>query len=296
MATLKEYLKEKKQVVEKTIDEYLSEITYPVQIAEGMKYAVLNGGKRIRPILLLMILDLLGKDEKLGLPSGVALEMIHSYSLVHDDLPALDNDDYRRGKLTTHKKFGEAEGILIGDALLTHAFNVLTAKNSDISAEKIVEIVRLMSDYAGVNGMIGGQMIDIESEGKQISMETLKYIHRNKTGKLLKIPVEIGCILAEVSKETREKLEEYADCIGLAFQIKDDILDIEGDFEKLGKPIGSDIECGKSTYPSLIGMVESKKLLDEIVEKAKNIIKENFGAERGQILIELADFIKNREN
>ena len=133
---LKEYLKEKKSLVEKTIDEYLSEFKYPVQIAEGMKYAVLNGGKRIRPILILMVLDLLGKDEKLGLPSGAALEMIHSYSLVHDDLPALDNDDYRRGKLTTHKKFGEAEGILIGDALLTHAFNVLTEKNKDISGRK----------------------------------------------------------------------------------------------------------------------------------------------------------------
>lgn len=293
---LKEYLKEKKILVENTINEYLSEFTYPVQIAEGMKYAVLNGGKRIRPILVLMVLDLLGKDEKLGLPSGAALEMIHSYSLVHDDLPALDNDDYRRGKLTTHKKFGEAEGILIGDALLTHAFNVLTEKNKDISAEKIVEIVKLTSSYAGINGMIGGQMIDIESEGKKVSMETLKYIHKNKTGKLLRLPVEMGCIVGDASKEIREKLEEYADLIGLAFQIKDDILDVEGDFEKLGKPIGSDAESEKSTYPSMIGMAESKKLLDEITEKAKNIIADNFSEERGKILIELADFIKNREN
>ncbi len=293
---LKEYLKEKKVLVENTINEYLSEFTYPVQIAEGMKYAVLNGGKRIRPILVLMVLDLLGKDEKLGLPSGAALEMIHSYSLVHDDLPALDNDDYRRGKLTTHKKFGEAEGILIGDALLTHAFNVLTEKNKDISAEKIVEIVKLTSSYAGINGMIGGQMIDIESEGKKVSMETLKYIHKNKTGKLLRLPVEMGCIVGDASKEIREKLEEYADLIGLAFQIKDDILDVEGDFEKLGKPIGSDAESEKSTYPSMIGMAESKKLLDEITEKAKSIIADNFSEERGKILIELADFIKNREN
>ncbi len=293
---LKEYLKEKKVLVENIINEYLSEFTYPVQIAEGMKYAVLNGGKRIRPILVLMVLDLLGKDEKLGLPSGAALEMIHSYSLVHDDLPALDNDDYRRGKLTTHKKFGEAEGILIGDALLTHAFNVLTEKNKDISAEKIVEIVKLTSSYAGINGMIGGQMIDIESEGKKVSMETLKYIHKNKTGKLLRLPVEMGCIVGDASKEIREKLEEYADLIGLAFQIKDDILDVEGDFEKLGKPIGSDAESEKSTYPSMIGMAESKKLLDEITEKAKSIIADNFSEERGKILIELADFIKNREN
>ncbi|WP_300394118.1 polyprenyl synthetase family protein [Fusobacterium sp.] len=294
---LKEYLKEKKGIIEKTIDTYLGEFNYPVQIAEGMRYAVLNGGKRIRPVLVLMTLDLLGKDEKLGLPSGSALEMIHSYSLVHDDLPALDNDDYRRGKLTTHKKFGEAEGILIGDALLTHAFNILTEKNEGlISDKKIVEIVKLTSSYAGINGMIGGQMVDIESEGKKVDMETLKYIHKNKTGKLLRLPIEMGCIIGDASKEIRIKLEEYADLIGLAFQIKDDILDIEGDFEKLGKPIGSDAELEKSTYPALIGLEESKKLLDEIVEKAKNIIIENFSEERGKILIELADFIGKRDN
>lgn len=294
---LKEYLKEKKELIEKTIDSYLGEFSYPHVIAEGMRYAVLNGGKRIRPVLILMTLDILGKDEALGLPSGAALEMIHSYSLVHDDLPALDNDDYRRGKLTTHKKFGEAQGILIGDSLLTHAFNVLTEKNEGvISYEKIVEIVKLTSSYAGINGMIGGQTVDVESEGKKVDMETLKYIHKNKTGKLLKLPIEIGCVIGDASKEIREKLEEYADLIGLAFQIKDDILDVEGDFEKLGKPVGSDAELEKSTYPSLIGMEESKKLLDETLEKAKKIIADNFSEEKGKILIELADFIGKRDN
>ena len=294
---LKEYLKEKKELVEKTIDSYLGEFSYPHVIAEGMRYAVLNGGKRIRPVLILMTLDILGKDETLGLPSGAALEMIHSYSLVHDDLPALDNDDYRRGKLTTHKKFGEAEGILIGDSLLTHAFNVLTEKNEGvISDKKIVEIVKLTSSYAGIDGMIGGQTVDVESEGKKVDMETLKYIHKNKTGKLLRLPIEIGCVIGDASKEIREKLEEYADLIGLAFQIKDDILDVEGDFEKLGKPVGSDAELEKSTYPSLIGMEESKKLLDETLEKAKKIIADNFSEEKGKILIELADFIGKRDN
>ena len=294
---LKEYLKEKKELIEKTIDSYLGEFSYPHVIAEGMRYAVLNGGKRIRPVLILMTLDILGKDETLGLPSGAALEMIHSYSLVHDDLPALDNDDYRRGKLTTHKKFGEAEGILIGDSLLTHAFNVLTEKNEGvISDKKIVEIVKLTSSYAGINGMIGGQTVDVESEGKKVDMETLKYIHKNKTGKLLRLPIEIGCVIGDASKEIREKLEEYADLIGLAFQIKDDILDVEGDFEKLGKPVGSDAELEKSTYPSLIGMEESKKLLDETLEKAKEIIADNFSEEKGKILIELADFIGKRDN
>ena len=294
---LKNFLSEKKVFVEDSINLFLNELTYPTQIAEGMKYAVLNGGKRIRPILLLMILDLFEKDEKLGVPSAAALEMIHSYSLVHDDLPALDNDDYRRGKLTTHKKFGEAEGILIGDALLTHAFYILTEKNLNLlSPEKIVEIVRLTSSYAGINGMIGGQMIDIESENKKIDMETLKYIHKNKTGKLLRLPIEIGCVISEISKDIREKLEKFADLIGLAFQIKDDILDIEGDFETLGKPIGSDSELNKSTYPSLIGLDESKKLLQEIVDEAKNIIKENFSEEKGKMLIELTDYIAFRKN
>ena len=294
---LKNFLSEKKVFVEDSINLFLNELTYPTQIAEGMKYAVLNGGKRIRPILLLMILDLFDKDEKLGVPSAAALEMIHSYSLVHDDLPALDNDDYRRGKLTTHKKFGEAEGILIGDALLTHAFYILTEKNLGLlSPEKIVEIVRLTSSYAGINGMIGGQMIDIESENKKIDMETLKYIHKNKTGKLLRLPIEIGCVISDTSKDIREKLEKFADLIGLAFQIKDDILDIEGDFETLGKPIGSDAELNKSTYPSLIGLDESKKLLQEIVDEAKNIIKENFSEEKGKMLIELTDYIAFRKN
>lgn len=294
---LKDFLSEKKVFVENNINLFLNELTYPTQIAEGMRYAVLNGGKRIRPILLLMILDLFDKDEKLGVPSAAALEMIHSYSLVHDDLPALDNDDYRRGKLTTHKKFGEAEGILIGDALLTHAFYILTEKNLGLlSTEKIVEIVRLTSSYAGINGMIGGQMIDIESENKKIDMETLKYIHKNKTGKLLRLPIEIGCVISDAPKDIREKLEKFADLIGLAFQIKDDILDIEGDFETLGKPIGSDAELNKSTYPSLIGLDESKKLLEEIVDEAKNIIKENFSEEKGKMLIELTDYIAFRKN
>ena len=293
---LKPFLNEKKLFIEKNLDSFLSELSYPTQIAEGMKYAVLNGGKRIRPILLFMILDLFNKEEKYGVPCAAALEMIHSYSLVHDDLPALDNDDYRRGKLTTHKKFGEAEGILIGDALLTHAFYILTEKNLPLlSPEKIVEIVRLTSSYSGINGMIGGQMIDIESENKKIDMETLKYIHKNKTGKLLKLPIEIGCIICEAPKEIREKLEKYADLIGLAFQIKDDILDIEGDFETLGKPIGSDLELNKATYPALIGLNESKKLLEEIVEEAKNIIKENFSEDKGKLLIELTDYIAFRK-
>ncbi|MCF2640516.1 polyprenyl synthetase family protein [Fusobacterium varium] len=290
----KNYLDEHKKLIESSIDSYLAELTYPEVIAEGMKYAILNGGKRLRPILLFMTLDILGKDKTKGIASGVGIEMIHSYSLVHDDLPALDNDDFRRGKLTTHKKFGEAEGILIGDALLTHAFYILTARNSHLAPEQIVEIVKLTSSYAGINGMIGGQMMDIASEGKRIDMETLKYIHSNKTGKLIKLPVEIGCIIGEATTEEKETLIRFSELIGLAFQIKDDILDIEGDFLTLGKPVGSDQELEKSTYPALIGLNESKELLKNTIEEAKSILVERFGEEKSAILLKLADYIGNR--
>ena len=289
------YLKEKTDFFETELKKELQELSYPETIAKGMEYAVLNGGKRLRPFLLFATLDLLNEDISKGVKSAIALEMIHSYSLVHDDLPALDNDDYRRGKLTTHKVFGEAEGILIGDSLLTYAFYVLSQKNLEfLSSEHIVKIISKTSEYAGINGMIGGQMIDIESENRKIDLETLKYIHSHKTGKLIKLPIEIACIIANVEKDKREFLEEYADLIGIAFQVKDDILDVEGTFEELGKPVGSDVDLHKATYPSILGMEESKKILNNTVEKAKEIIKNNFGEEKGKILISLADFIKNR--
>ena len=289
------YLKEKTDFFETELKKELKELSYPETIAKGMEYAILNGGKRLRPFLLFATLELLNENIKRGVKSAIALEMIHSYSLVHDDLPALDNDDYRRGKLTTHKVFGEAEGILIGDSLLTYAFYVLSQKNLELlSSEQIVNIISKTSEYAGINGMIGGQMIDIESENKKIDLETLKYIHSHKTGKLIKLPIEIACIIANVEKDKKEVLEEYADLIGLAFQVKDDILDVEGTFEDLGKPVGSDVDLHKATYPSILGMEESKKILNDTVEKAKQIIKNRFGEEKGKILISLADFIKDR--
>ena len=289
------YLKEKTNFFETELKKELQELSYPETIAKGMEYAVLNGGKRLRPFLLFTTLELLNENINKGVKSAIALEMIHSYSLVHDDLPALDNDDYRRGKLTTHKVFGEAEGILIGDSLLTYAFYILSQKNLKfLSSEQIVNIISKTSEYAGINGMIGGQMIDIESENKKIDLETLKYIHSHKTGKLIKLPIEIACIIANVEKDKREILEEYADLIGIAFQVKDDILDVEGTFEELGKPVGSDIDLHKATYPSILGMEESKKILNDTVEKAKEIIKNKFGEKTGKILISLADFIKNR--
>ena len=278
------YLKEKTIFFENELKKELAELSYPETISKGMEYAILNGGKRLRPILLFITLELLGVDIKKGIKSAIALEMIHSYSLVHDDLPALDNDDYRRGKLTTHKVFGEAQGILIGDSLLTYAFYMLSQKNLNLlSAEQIVNIISKTAEYSGINGMIGGQIVDIESENKKIDFE------------LLKLPIEIACITANAEDNVKEVLEEYAELIGLAFQVKDDILDVEGTFEDLGKPIGSDEHLHKATYPSIFGMENSKEILNETVEKAKNIIRNKFGEDRGKILISLADFIKNRK-
>ncbi|MGL4902609.1 polyprenyl synthetase family protein [Cetobacterium sp.] len=292
---LKSHLKSKRELIDSKIEFYLNKLEYPSIIAEGMRYSVLNGGKRLRPILLLMVLELYGKDLKLGIPSAVAIELIHSYSLVHDDLPALDNDDYRRGKLTTHKKFGEAEAILIGDALLTHSFSIVADETEEVSAEKLLKIIGMISRYAGINGMIGGQMVDIQSEKKKVSLETLEYIHTNKTGKLLKLPVEIGAIISDATKEEYEALEKYSELIGLAFQIKDDILDIEGDFEKIGKPVGSDLELEKTTYPSIFGLEKSKEILKEVVQNAKKAL-EVFEKEKITMFIELADYIAFREN
>lgn len=292
---LKNYLKTKRELVDLSIEYQLNKLKYPDIIADGMRYSVLNGGKRLRPILLLMVLELFGKKIELGLPIAVAIEMIHSYSLVHDDLPALDNDDYRRGKLTTHKKFGEAEAILIGDALLTHSFSVVADETRDISSDKIVKIIGMISRYAGISGMIGGQIIDLESEKKKVSLETLKYIHENKTGKLIKLPIEIGAIISDATEEEYKALERYANGIGLAFQIKDDILDIEGDFEKIGKPVGSDLELEKTTYPSIFGVAKSKEILKEVISDAKKSLN-IFSKEKVQIFLELADYIGIREN
>lgn len=289
------YLNKKINFFEYELKKELEELNCPSTISDGMKYAILNGGKRLRPFLLFMVLELLEQDIKKGIMSAIAIEMIHSYSLVHDDLPALDNDDYRRGKLTTHKVFGEAEAILIGDSLLTHAFYILSKKNLQfLSFEQIGNIISKTSEYAGINGMVAGQMIDLESENKKIDLETLKYIHSHKTGKLIKLPIEIACIISNLESYKRQVLEDYGNLIGLAFQVKDDILDVEGTFVELGKTIGSDTNLGKATYPSILGIEKSKEILNETVEKAKEIIVNNFGKEKGQFLISFADFIKNR--
>lgn len=291
---MKDYLEKMQKKVEEKLLGYLEEINYPPVMKEGMNYALLNGGKRLRPILHYMTLELLGENQSKGDAIAAAIEMIHSYSLVHDDLPALDNDDYRRGKLTTHKVYGEANGILIGDALLTYAFYITSTKTKDVEAQKLVEILGLIGKYAGVEGMIGGQVVDIESEGKIVDLETLKYVHSHKTGRMIRLPIEAGAVIAGLQGEKKEALIKYADLIGLAFQIKDDLLDIEGTFEDIGKPVGSDLKLEKSTYPAIFGIDKTRELLNEAISEAKNLITDNF-PENNRYFLELADYIGNRK-
>ncbi len=287
---LKDYLSEKKRIIENNLLKSLDKYKYPERLSSGMKYAVMNGGKRIRPVIMYIICDLFEANYSQIEDVATALEFIHCYSLVHDDLPGMDNDIYRRGKLTTHIKFDEATAILVGDVLLTEAFNIIAA-SENITDENKVKVIGKLSEYAGFYGMIGGQYVDMESEGKKVEKETLKYIHSHKTGKLLTASVELPLILLNVPSEKQKELIKYSKFLGIAFQIKDDILDIEGVFEETGK-VSTDMKNEKTTYPSLFGIEESKKMLFNYIEEAKNIITENFNGNK--LLMELADFFGNR--
>ena len=294
---LREYLEEKKKIVEDSLIELLENYRgkYPEKLAEAMEYAVMNGGKRIRPILMYMICDLFEKNNCKSYDKikeiAIALEFIHCYSLVHDDLPAMDNDDYRRGKLTVHKKYNEAIGVLVGDVLLTETFGII-ANSKSLGDKNKVEIISKLSEYAGFFGMVGGQFVDMESENKKVEIDTLKYIHAHKTGKLLTAAIELPMIALDIESEKHEKMIEYSKLLGIAFQIKDDILDIEGNFEEIGKK-SNDVQNEKTTYPSIFGLEKSKKLLQEYLEKAKKIIEDEF--EGDQLFLELTDYFGNRK-
>ena len=294
---LRGYLEEKKKIVESSLIELLGNYRgkYPEKLAEAMEYAIMNGGKRIRPILMYMICDLFEKNNCKSYDKikeiAAALEFIHCYSLVHDDLPAMDNDDYRRGKLTVHKKYNEAIGVLVGDALLTEAFGII-ANSKKLEDKNKVEIISKLSEYAGFFGMVGGQFVDMESENKKVEIDTLKYIHAHKTGKLLTAAIELPMIALDIESEKHEKMVEYSKLLGIAFQIKDDILDIEGNFEEIGKK-SNDVENEKTTYPSIFGLDESKRLLQEYLEKARKIIIDDFNG--NQLFLELTDYFGNRK-
>lgn len=291
----KEELKVYQQMINEELEKYLRKEECPEEVLnQSMEYSLMAGGKRLRPILVISTYKLFKDDIKKCIPYAVAIEMIHNFSLIHDDLPGIDNDDFRHGKPTNHKQFNEATAILAGDGLLNSGY--ITISNDLKNIENINELknkVKVFNEFSiAVDRMIAGEYIDTEYEGKQISKDILKYIHENKTGALLKLSVRMGTMLADCSKEDLEKLSSYADKIGLAFQIKDDILSEEGNEEILGKPVGNDKEAGKCTYVSEYGLEGAKTILDNITKEAIEELKD-YG-EKANFLKELALYIQNR--
>ena len=289
---LKELWKERQQMVESALAGELNKKS-PIDktLTESMEYSLMAGGKRLRPVLLMAAADALGADGTKFLKTGIAIEMIHTYSLIHDDLPAMDDDDDRRGKLTNHKVYGAGMATLAGDALLTLAFEVMLRQDG-VDADTLVKVVREMSVAAGPDGMVGGQALDMESENKQIDMDTMRLVHMGKTGALFRAAIRSGAILAGATEAQLAALTEYADKFGLAFQITDDILDVIGDEAVIGKPVGSDEKNHKSTYVTLTSLEEAKKLAQETADEAVAALKD-FGPE-ADFLRELVSYLVDR--
>jgi geranylgeranyl diphosphate synthase, type II len=288
------YLAERRALVEDALDRFLPPVSEtPGRLHEAIRYSMLAPGKRLRPILVLAGAEAVGGAPEAVLPTACALECIHVFSLIHDDLPCMDNDDYRRGRLTNHKVYGEAMAMLAGDALLTLAFELVAENVRTVEPDRIVAALKLISNATGTWGMVGGQVVDIESEGKEITAETLQYIHAHKTGALLTASALVGALLSGADNAQQEALRRYGQSIGLAFQIADDILDIVGDQEKIGKPVGSDVGNEKATYPKLFGLEESRRRAHAEVANAVSAL-EPFG-ERAEPLRAIARFIVERD-
>ena len=288
------------ELINSAISEYVSEKAFGGRESSGldlmlkaMAYSLENGGKRIRPMLTLEFCRACGGDFMKALPLAVGIEMIHTYSLIHDDLPCMDDDDMRRGKPSSHKVFGEANALLAGDSLLTLAFETVLSANG-LSGEAKAKAGLELAKAAGCSGMIAGQVMDLANEGKSVSLDEVKATDRRKTGELIRVSAVLGCIAAGADEAKIKAAEEYCNNIGLAFQIVDDILDVTSDEETLGKPIGSDSENEKSTYVSLLGLEESSCYASDLTANAKKSL-EIFGDE-GEFLIELADKLSNRKN
>ncbi len=271
-------------------DEYIG------NLVSSMEYSLTAGGKRVRPMLVLEFARLCSGREEAAMPFACALEMIHTYSLIHDDLPCMDNDDLRRGKPTNHKVYGEACALLAGSGLLTLAFEAASSDKAVAlnGAEKCLAAVRVLSEIAGAEGMLGGQIIDLESEGKKVDADHLRIMDRKKTGALIIGAAKLGCIAGDATPEQTAAAVSYAENIGLAFQIIDDILDVTSSTEELGKPVGSDNENDKSTYAALLGIDECRRISKELTEKAKASL-DIFEGDTTE-LKKFADYLLNREN
>ncbi|WP_379128829.1 polyprenyl synthetase family protein [Paenibacillus sp. sgz500958] len=295
---LEQYITEVSTVVaEKLQNLFPDKWEVPQSLRESMKYSLMAGGKRMRPLLVIAACEALGGQREAALPVACAIEMVHTYSLIHDDLPAMDNDDYRRGKLTNHKVFGEAAAILAGDALLTHAFYsvVQTSRQYGIPAECVLSIVEDLAEMAGPRGMVGGQVADMEGEQGLTALEQLRYIHLHKTGDLIVFSLLAGGRIAGASVEQLEALRIFGTQIGLAFQIQDDILDLVGDEQKLGKKTGSDLVQQKVTYPYFIGLEASRQEVERLTQIAVSAVRDG-GFQDSSRLLEIADYLMMRDH
>lgn len=291
---MKELWKNRQELVERALKDELARTPVLDEILrESMEYSLMAGGKRLRPILLMAAADAVGADGTKFLPVASALEMIHTYSLIHDDLPAMDDDEYRRGKLTNHMVYGDGVAILAGDALLTLAFTVIL-RQKDVPAAALLRVVDEISRAAGAEGMVGGQVLDLRAEGVQISMEELRRIHMGKTGALFHAALRSGAILAGATQEQLAALTSYADHFGLAFQITDDILDVIGSADEIGKPVGSDEKNHKSTYVSLTSLSEAQELARRSVNEAVDALSA-FGAEADFLRALVAYLVKRKQ-
>jgi geranylgeranyl diphosphate synthase type II len=290
------YLQERRATVDAALDRVLPpESAPPISIHRAMRYSVLAPGKRLRPVLVIAGAEAVGGRASDVLDAACALELIHAYSLIHDDLPAMDDDDYRRGRLTSHKVFGEAMAILAGDALLTLAFRLVAGNATRVAAPGLVGAVVIeVAEAAGTDGMVGGQVVDIESEGKTISPEMLDYIHLHKTAALIRAALRVGALLGGGNAEQVEAISQAGQSLGLAFQIVDDILDVEGSLAELGKSAGSDERKRKATYPSLHGLPASKQRARELIEETKRLLL-SLGPAADPICA-LADFVFERRS
>ena len=293
---LRAYLNDRQKIVEEALERYLpSEDNIPAEIFKAIHYSVFAGGKRIRPILCLAAVEAVGGDLAPAMPVACALELIHTYSLIHDDLPAMDNDDLRRGKQTSHKVFGEALAILAGDALLTEAFVLLSrAEKVRLPAERRLSVIQIIAQAAGIFGMVGGQTLDLLAEKTKPDLEALRDIHLRKTGALIVAAVKSGAVISSARENKVQALTEYGMNIGLAFQIADDILNVEGDSKLMGKQTGSDAARGKVTYPSILGLTTARnKLAEHLAAAIQNLAGFD---ERALPLRAIASYIINRKS
>ena len=295
--SLSAYLEAKKKIIDEALERYMpGEDNYPPVIFKAVRYSLFAGGKRMRPILCMASAEAVGSNVESILHVACSLELIHTYSLIHDDLPAIDDDDYRRGRLTSHKVFGEDIAILAGDALLTEAFRLMSERTlmDKIPPEKLLAVIHDVAEAAGYFGMVGGQVVDVQSEGKEVDSEVLNYIHTRKTGAMITVAVKAGALLSNAGEVELNALISYGRHVGLAFQIADDILNVEGDKVLLGKGTGSDAKRGKVTYPALMGLDASRKKATDLVESALSAIK-NFD-HRAEPLRMIAGYIVERRS